>query len=73
VDTHRKSATGLAGMVAKMIGVGGLQVILNRDPAEGWRPTVVKAPRACVRDVPRAQLHPIPPEQSWGRSALVSA
>jgi hypothetical protein len=49
MDKQRKSAAELAGMVAKMIGVGGLEVVVNPDPVEGWRPTVVKAPRTVER------------------------
>jgi hypothetical protein len=49
MDKQRKSAAELAGMVTKLIGVGGLQVVVNPDPVEGWRPTVVKAPRTPER------------------------
>jgi hypothetical protein len=49
MDKQRKSAAELAGMVAKMIGVGGLEVVVNPDPVEGWRPIVVKAPRTVER------------------------
>jgi hypothetical protein len=36
-------------MVTKMIGIGGLEVVVNPDPVDGWRPTVVKAPRTVER------------------------
>jgi hypothetical protein len=49
VEKQRKSASELAGMVTKMIGVHGLQVVVKPDPVEGWRPTVVKAPRTVDR------------------------
>jgi hypothetical protein len=49
MDKQRKSAAELAGMVTNMIGVAGLQVVVNPDPAEGWRPTVVRAPRTVER------------------------
>jgi hypothetical protein len=49
MDKQRMSAAELAGMVTKMIGVGGLQVVVNPDPVEGWRPTVVEAPRTPER------------------------
>jgi hypothetical protein len=49
MDKQRKSAAELADMVTKMIGVGGLQVVVNPDPVDGWRPTVVNAPRTVER------------------------
>jgi hypothetical protein len=49
MDKQRKSAAELAGMVTKMIGVGGLEVVVNSDPVDGWRRTVVKAPRTAER------------------------
>jgi hypothetical protein len=49
MDKQSKSAAELAGMVTKMIGVGGLQVVVNPDPVDGWRPTVAKAPRTVER------------------------
>jgi hypothetical protein len=49
MDKQHKSAAELAGMVTKMIGIPGLQVVVNPDPADGWRPTVVKAPRTVER------------------------
>jgi hypothetical protein len=49
MDKQRKSAAELADMVTKMIGVGGLQVVVDPDPADGWRPTIVKAPRTVER------------------------
>jgi hypothetical protein len=49
MDKQRKSAAELAGMVTQMIGVRGLQVVVKPDPSEGWRPTVVKAPRTVER------------------------
>jgi hypothetical protein len=49
MDKQRKSAAELAGMVTKMIGIPGVQVVVNPDPAEGWRPSVVKAPRTVER------------------------
>jgi hypothetical protein len=49
MDKQRKSATELADMVTKMIGVGGLKVVVNSDPVDGWRPKVVKAPRTVER------------------------
>jgi hypothetical protein len=49
MDKQRKSEAELAGMVTKMIGVRGLQVVVNSDPIDGWRPTVVKAPRTPER------------------------
>ena len=45
MDKQRATGTELAGMVTKMIGVGGLHVVVNADPVEGWRPTVLQAPR----------------------------
>jgi lipoate-protein ligase B len=38
MEKQSKSAAELAGMVEKMIGVHGLQVVVNPDPVEGWRP-----------------------------------
>jgi hypothetical protein len=49
MDKQRKSAADLADMVTKMIGVGGLEVVVNSDPVDGWRPKVVKAPRTVER------------------------
>jgi hypothetical protein len=49
MDKQRKSAAELADMVTKMIGVGGLKVVVDPDPVDGWRPTIVKAPRTVER------------------------
>jgi hypothetical protein len=49
MDKQRKSAAELAGMVTEMIGVGGLEVVVNTDPLDGWRPKVVKASRTVER------------------------
>jgi hypothetical protein len=49
MDKQRKSAAELADMVTKMIGVDGLEVVVNSDPVDGWRPKVVKAPRTVER------------------------
>jgi hypothetical protein len=49
MDKQRMSGAELAGMVTKMIGVGGLHVVVNPDPVVGWRPTVLQAPRRPER------------------------
>jgi hypothetical protein len=60
MDKQRVSGTELAGMVTKMIGVGGLQVAVNPDPVVGWPSSrrrgarsdssiwQIKRPRGCA-------------------------
>jgi hypothetical protein len=49
MDKESMTGAELAGMVTKMIGVGGVHIVVNPDPVEGWRPTVLQAPRTPDR------------------------
>jgi hypothetical protein len=41
---ERVTAGQLADMIAEKIGVAGLEVVVRRDHAFGWQPTVAAAP-----------------------------
>jgi hypothetical protein len=56
IDTReKKSARELANMVASGIGVGGVAVVVHKDPAYGWHPTVMTAPAQAIGAQLRAE------------------
>jgi hypothetical protein len=49
VPKEQKSARELADLIAERIGLGGVFVVVHKDAAYGWHPTVVAAPAAAYR------------------------
>jgi hypothetical protein len=45
---EKKSAKELADLVMQRIGLSGVIVAVNRDPAYGWHPTVVTTPSQAI-------------------------
>lgn len=46
---QRKTAKELADLIAERIGVGGVFVMVHKDPVYGWHPTVATAPSAAYK------------------------
>jgi hypothetical protein len=44
---EQRTAQELADMIAARIGVGGVFVVVHKDPVYGWHPTVMTAPTAA--------------------------
>jgi len=42
-------------MIAKRMNVGGVFVVVHKDPALGWHPTVMTAPQQVVTFQQRAE------------------
>jgi len=56
MDTREnKTARELADMVASSIGIGGIAVVVHKDPAYGWHPTVMTAPAQAIGGQLRAE------------------
>jgi len=56
MDTReKKTARELADMVASSIGIGGIAVVVHKDPAYGWHPTVMTAPAQAIGAQLRAE------------------
>jgi len=45
---ERANATQLADMIARKIAVVGLEILVRKDHAFGWQPTVVFAPSDLI-------------------------
>ncbi len=48
-EKEQRTAQELADMIAARINIGGVFVVVHKDPAYGWHPTVVTAPAAAHR------------------------
>jgi hypothetical protein len=44
----RVGARQLAEMISAKIGTAGLEILVRRDHADGWQPTVVAAPGSLI-------------------------
>ena len=52
----RANARQLADMITEKIGVAGLEVVVRKDHAFGWLPTVVAAPGDLIGYQRRAEV-----------------
>jgi hypothetical protein len=52
---ERITAKNLADMIAAKIGVAGLEVVVRKDHAYGWQPSVTSAPADLIGFQRRAE------------------
>jgi hypothetical protein len=48
MEKRKKTALELADMISQRINIGGIFVVVHKDPAYGWHPTVMTAPAKAI-------------------------
>jgi hypothetical protein len=55
IEKQKKTARELADMIGQRLNIGGMFVVVHKDPAYGWHPTVMTKPAAAIGCQMRAE------------------